>query len=106
MSLVKFGFSLDDIEKLNYETDIRLMRAVFQQYSSFKEIEQLNMKLNVAEAVNAAIVGSSPDKEKRNIRTYRRWKRGLIYKINKLLEDKELDTIWNSIRKSNRLRRT
>jgi hypothetical protein len=106
LGLVRFGFSLEEIDKLNYKTDIRLMRAIFNEYSSYKEVERLIFKLDISEAVHSAIVGTKYDKGGRNFRRYKRWKRSIIYRINKLTKNKELDTVWNTVKRSRKLRRS
>jgi hypothetical protein len=56
----------------------------------------------MAEAVNAANVGSQPDKQHRNSKSFTRWLDSIVRKINKLQNRKVL-TIWDNMKRSKRL---
>jgi hypothetical protein len=66
------------------------------------EIDRMVRKMDMAEAVNAANVGSQPDRQHRNSKSFTRWLDSIVRKINKLQNRKVL-TIWDNIKRSKRL---
>ena len=74
-----------------------------KEVAKLEEIEHLANKLDLAEIINVAYVGSKPDKQKRNQRQFKSWQSALIGKINKLLK-RARQTVWDVTgRKARRL---
>ncbi len=64
-------------------------------------------QLDIAEAVYAAMIGSTYDKNRKNLKAYKRWTRSLIRRI-KMLNGQDIETLWDRMskrRKSNKLSR-
>jgi hypothetical protein len=76
---------------------------VIKEVYRLNNIDLLRNKLDLAEAFNAAYVGSKPDKNKANARQYRNWRYGVMKNIGKLLKQTS-KTLWDSMtRKSKRI---
>ena len=101
LRLVRWGFSLADAEKLWDEYDFRLYGQVVERVGVLMEIEALIKKLDLAEVINVAYVGSKADKNGRNARQFRAWRTRQIGNINKLLK-RAMQTVWERIGKKAR----
>lgn len=98
------GFSSSDVETLASAEDQRLLGAVLNAVDERRRTERIIAQLDVAEAVNAAMVGATYDPLGRNSRAFGRWLRG---KERRLLELAGLivPTVWDTMTKSKKLGR-
>lgn len=99
MCLKKYGFSIDEIERID-KYDVRLLRSIAKEIEKFEQIKYIKNKLDIAEAVQFAYVGS---KSKKGGQSYKSWQNKLFNKLRRLAEQK-IHTIWDSFnpRKSRR----
>ena len=84
--------------------DIRMLGSVMAEVHKQNTINRLAHKLDIAEAVNAAIIGSTRDEHGRNSSAYARWLSHVETEIAKL-QGQTIRTIWDAPRKSRRLGR-
>ncbi len=100
LPLVEAGFSLEDINALYWAQDIRTFGSVLSEVRKWNAIRQLRTKLDIADALNYAFVGSQYDKRGANVREYRRWRRQLLNEIDKL--EGNLQTVWDNMKRRSR----
>lgn len=98
---MRAGFSLSDIERLYAAEDVRTLGSVLEEARKQNRIERLLTKLDIAEAVNHAIVGSQPDRQKRNQTGFQRWIQGIERTIAKL-QDQHVETVWDRLPRRSR----
>lgn len=79
-----------------------MFASVLEEVYKQEQINRLRFKLDVAEAVNVAFVGSQHGKQ--NQVSYARWQRAVEREVAKL-RDQQLTTVWDTPRKSMRLGR-
>lgn len=72
-----------------------MQSAVYDQLWKNIQLEKLERKLDIMQAVIAANVGSTPDKKGENRRIYKRQERRLIQEIKKLHRIKSA-TLWEA----------
>jgi hypothetical protein len=101
--LIEIGFSPTEIERLDAE-DVRTVRMLAAEVRRQKVVDALLLKLDIAEAVNFAMVGSTPDKHRRNESTYGRWQRSVLAQVAKLT-GRETETVWGGLGRSRHLRK-
>ncbi len=77
------------------------MGSVLEEARKQTRIERLLAKLDIAEAVNHAIVGSQADKQKRNQAGFQRWIQGIERTIAKL-QDQRVETVWDRLPRRSR----
>lgn len=106
MPLIKYGFSLADIEKLYNEYDCRLLPNIFKLVAKQNSIDLLRNKLIVSESINFGYIGSKPDKRKKNQKEYAKWQRKQLKQIAKLEGRKiESNTFWDRFKKKKKSRK-
>lgn len=103
LPLIEIGFSPTEIERLDAE-DVRTVRMLAAEVRKQKVVDALLLKLDIAEAVNFAMVGSTPDKHHRNESTYGRWQRSVLAQVAKLT-GRETETVWGGLGRSRHLRK-
>jgi len=69
---------------------------LIEEIERLQELKQISFKLDLAEALNVAFVGSTYSKSGENERQFRSWKQGYFSRINKLLK-RATQTIWDRI---------
>lgn len=91
MSLIRYGFSIDDLDRLGNEFDQRFVNDIFNKIGEEKEVELLTNQLYIAEAVQVAIIGTMPGPKKNktaNKKSYQAWVRQVKRKIAKIRREK------------------
>ena len=68
------------------------------EVQKWNRLKRLRSKLDIAEAVNHAMVGSQADKLKRNARMYAQWQRKIEWEIAQLT-GVQRRTVWEALRK-------
>lgn len=103
LRLVKWGFTLRDVEDVFERHDKRLWGALLARVTTLEAVDKTRRQLDLAEAMNVALVGSQPDKQHRNLGVYRSWRGNKGRFIDKLLL-RLTQTIWDRIgRRAKRL---
>lgn len=102
LTLIEYGFSINDIERLEKEFDFRFKNQIYITISKRKEIALLKQKLIIAEAVKWGTVGATWDKQGVNQRSYNDFYNKTNKKISVLEGFKEdqkmIDNKWNRIK--------
>ena len=101
LPLLRAGFSFDDVGRLAAAEDVRTLASVLEEVRKQGKVERLLSKLDFAEAMNAAFVGSQPGRQ--NQVAYGRWLRSVEREVAKL-QGQKLSTLWDTMRRSKRLR--
>ena len=99
MPLLRAGFTLDDVGRMSEANDIRLLVSVIDEVRRQNDVTRLLAKLDMAEAFNAAFVGSQSGKQ--NQSSYARWQRNVEGRVMKLM-GQEVGTLWDAPRKRSR----
>lgn len=103
MPLLRAGFSFTDVGRLAGADDVRVLGSVMAEVKRQDEIGRLLLKLDVAEAAHAALVGAYPGNK--NLATYNRW-RGRVERELAKLAGLSTTTVWDRVAmKSKRLGR-
>ncbi len=104
LPLLRAGFSLTDVVMLHRADDIRTLVSVMEEVRKQEKIRRLIDKLDMAEAVNAALIGSHPDAHHRNQAAYNKWLRR-TESVIATLQGQVVKTLWDDRRRSKRLGR-
>jgi hypothetical protein len=94
---------LRDVERLYNDYDTRVFKIVLTEIHKQNELERLQRKLDMAEVINAAYIGSQYDKQGKNKKQFAIWQNKVIREINRLQNRKTL-TIWDTFKKSKRIK--
>jgi hypothetical protein len=86
------------VEKLAAEYDQRLLSAMIRETVKLDQVDEIEKRLDMAEAMNLAIVAAFSKKNSDGVRAYKRYRADLIRKRNKLLGMKG-PTIWDKLPK-------
>lgn len=98
MTLIKFGFSISDIEKIEKEFDIRYRNAIYANIWKQEQIAALRLKLTIAEGVKWGNIGSTYDKQHSNQNQYNNWFSATNNQITELVGvNIQKATAWNKL---------
>lgn len=93
---MRWGFSLEEIDELWNEHDPRLFEKVLEEVARLEELDRLKLNMDLAQAINAAYIGSQPSKNGANQRQFLAWQRKNLREQDKLL-GRRRQTIWSNI---------
>jgi hypothetical protein len=98
LTLIKFGFNITDIEKLEKEFDIRFKNAIYSNIWKQEQLKALRLKLIIAEGVKWGKIGATWDKQHSNQNQYNNWFKSINTQIEELTDNKiNQATAWNKL---------
>ena len=99
--MVQFGFTFCDVERLFRDYDYIIVNGFLRLIAKMRLIEKYELKLIIAEAVNAGYVGSKGTKKNKTpTRNFQKWIRKIKRIITKLegRKDKTI-TVWDRFKR-------
>lgn len=94
---MRWGLSLGEVEDLWNNADPRLFRTMLEEVFNLEEVERLTLKLDIAQAFNAAYVGSQPKSQ----RGFIRFQNQILRDIGKL-QRRNRRTVWDNLTRKSR----